>query len=340
MMDLLKEKYILGNKEYIDYKDKANIALCCDKNVLRALGVTIFSFLNHMKMPCVFHVFFNGELPDEELNRLEFMRQQYDTEIIIYWLNNDFIKDVESQLLNITITTYYRLVVPYVLKDFPIDRVLYVDTDVLCINDASELFSMDLQNKIALVEKDATSKPNMRVSYCPKIGMKETNYFNAGVMLIQIQPYIAADIGYKAMKLASSNSYPFMDQDVLNILLEGKVIFNTSYAYDCAMSVRNNELPETIKIIHFTGGKKPWKLYTTHYGTTYTQNWKDEHSWKYQYYKEWRDCAKESPWADVPYDLPKNYHDWRYLANMYRVMGKYGEWISAYYRYLKAKLNK
>lgn len=339
-MNLLREKRVIGENKIVQYSNKANISICCDKNVIRALGVTIFSFLQYTSTPCVFHIFFNGQLPKDDEKKLVQLVKQYKTDIVIYWLNNDFIEDLKSNLLNITVTTYYRLVVPYVLHELPIDRVLYVDTDVLCTNDISPLCTMDLQNKIAFVEKDATSKPNMRQSYCPKIGMKGTDYFNAGVMLINIELYVKEDIGYKAIKLASTNSYPFMDQDVLNILLEGKTLFSTTYSYDCAMSVRNHELPDVVRIIHFTGGKKPWKLYTTHYGTKYTDHWKDEHSWKYAYYKAWRECAQQSPWADIPYELPKTYHDWRYIANMYRVMGKYSKFISAYCQYLCYKLFK
>ena len=37
----------------------------------------------------------------------------------------------------------------------------------------------------------------------------------------------------------------------LNILLEGHVIFDESYAYNCGMSVRNSELPNPIYMVHF-----------------------------------------------------------------------------------------
>lgn len=336
-MELLKQKKIIYNEDTVTYSHKANIVLCSDKNVVRALGVTIFSFIQHMKTPCVFHIFFNGDLPAEDIKKFQQLSQEHDVPIIIYWLNNQWIEKLESSLLNITITTYYRLLVPYILQSLGIDRVLYVDTDILCTNDVSELFTLDLQQKAAFVEKDATAKPNMRLTYSPTIGMKGTDYFNAGVMLINIDVYVKMDIGRKAITLANTNQYPFMDQDVLNILLEGNVIFDTSYAYNCSMSVRNEELPTNIKIVHFTGGKKPWKIYTSHYGTQYTASWHDVHSWKYAYYKKWRECAMASLWQDIPFDMPKTYHDWRYVANMYRIMGQYKKALIAYGKYLSKK---
>lgn len=122
-MNLLREKRVIGENKIVQYSNKANISICCDKNVIRALGVTIFSFLQYTSTPCVFHIFFNGQLPKDDEKKLVQLVKQYKTDIVIYWLNNDFIEDLKSNLLNITVTTYYRLVVPYVLHELPIDRV-------------------------------------------------------------------------------------------------------------------------------------------------------------------------------------------------------------------------
>ena len=121
-------------------------------------------------------------------------------------------------------------------------QCLYLDTDILCIKDVSNLFKVDLKDKIAYVIKDATSIPKYWDEYCKSIGMKSQKYFNSGVLLIDIDNYLMNDIGIKAIKLASKNDYKYLDQDVLNILLEGKVIFDNENHNNCTMSVQSQQI--------------------------------------------------------------------------------------------------
>ena len=150
---------------------------------------------------------------------------------------------------------------PYIMKEFNIERCLYLDTDILCVHDIADWYRQPLTNKVAAVTKDATSQPGLRENKtCRKLGMKGIEYFNAGILLININEYVKYDMGKKAIELCSDQKFGEMDQDVLNILLEGHVVFDESYAYNCGMSVRNSEVPDPIYMVHFTGAKKPWKL--------------------------------------------------------------------------------
>lgn len=222
---------------------------------------------------------------------------------------------------------------------FVIKKALYVDTDLLCLNDISELFHVNLDNFIALVTEDAIS--SILEKHCRNIGMQENSYFNSGVLLINIPEYIKYDIGKKAVKLAQDKNYIYMDQDVLNILLENKVKIDITYKYNCTMSVSDSQIPDIIDIVHFTGSQKPWKAYTTLWGSNKDPIpfKKSKSKWKYQYYALWRQYAAESPWADVPYDTPKNVHEWRWLSDMYRKNGEFIKAVKAYYRYVTAKLS-
>ena len=97
------------------------------------------------------------------------------------------------------------------------------------------------------------------------LGMKGDDYFNSGMMLIDVGRYVAEDIGHKALALAASKAFPYMDQDVLNIVLEGKTYFTSSIAYNCKVFTRDERFElekDEVKIIHYTGKNKPWKFYT------------------------------------------------------------------------------
>lgn len=203
--------------------------------------------------------------------------------------------------------------------------------------DFSDWYRSDLSPYIAFVTKDATASPNMReTKTCKEIGMKGIKYFNSGMMLIDVPQYVLHDIGNKAMDLCLTKDYTAMDQDVLNIVLEDHVIFDTTYAYNCAMSVRNNEVPDKIFFVHFTGGKKPWRLCVSKLGKN-TASLGDKKSWRYKYYELWRKYASISPWAKVPFTLPNNHTEWRYYSTICFKNGEVLKAIRLYFKYLWQK---
>lgn len=54
---LVTKQIFIGNKETYDAKVSAHIALCADKNVIRAMGVTIVSVLKNTTLPTSYSYF-------------------------------------------------------------------------------------------------------------------------------------------------------------------------------------------------------------------------------------------------------------------------------------------
>lgn len=160
-MGLLKRRKILSDAEVHDFNERANILLCSDKNVIRGLGVTVISVLENMTMPCAIHIAFNGTLPEDEEARFVQIAKKYEVPFCIYWIDDSTIQHLNSNSY-ITITTYYRLLMPYIMKEFNIERCLYLDTDILCVHDIADWYRQPLTNKVAAVTKDATSQPGLR----------------------------------------------------------------------------------------------------------------------------------------------------------------------------------
>lgn len=281
------------------------------------MGVTIVSILENISAPCTVHIAFNGELPEHEEVRFRELSLKYEVPIMFYWIDDTKLSQLYSHSF-INQTAYYRLVVPYILHEAGIEKCLYLDTDILCVGDFTQWYHRDLKGYIAYVTKDATSKPMLREhTTCVKLGMKGKLYFNSGILLINIPEYVKADIGNKAIALCQKQNFDAMDQDVMNVLMEGKVVLDDTYAYNCGLSVRNHEVPETIYFIHFTGSKKPWKLCTSKIRKQSYLRLLSQHSWKNHYYEVWRKYATLSPWKDEPFELPKNHREWRYVYTMY-----------------------
>lgn len=338
--EIVKNRLVLCGIDKNDYHNCLNVAICADKNVVRPLGVLIYSILtNAAGKKYVFHIFFNGEFLAEDIRRIRSLGQSFDNTIIVYTLDNDFFTGFYTAGY-LTITAYYRLMVPYVLNQYNIESCLYLDTDIIVVSSINDIFEF-ARDDIAYVIGDSTSSPEKWKHYCRAIGMKTNKYFNSGVLLLNVPKYLEDDIGRKAFSLLKKNQYKYMDQDVLNILLEGKCSYTPDIIYNCTMSVTNEKyrryVDDKIKIVHFTGDKKPWKLFTKNWGENECVSKKDIYSWKYQYYKKWREYAKASPWKDVPLSLPQNAHEWRYLSKMYLKTGNYIYALKAYARYLTIK---
>ena len=336
-MGLLKRRKVF-NETNMDLNSFVNILLCSDKNVIRGLGVTIVSIFENISKPCAVHIAFNGNLPETEESHFQELAKKYDAPIYFYWIDDTDIRSFHSNTY-ITKTAYYRLLLPYVLNESGITRCLYLDTDIICINDINSWYHQNLSNYIAYVTKDATAVPDLREKKtCKEIGMKGTQYFNSGMMLINIPAYVRYDAGYKAMKLCSEKNFEAMDQDVLNIVLEGHVHFDNSYAYNCAMSVLNKEVPDRIYLIHFTGAKKPWRVCVSELDE-HTCSLGDKRSWRYKYYRLWREYASISPWKNEPFTEPGNYTEWRYFSMVCLKNGRFLKALRLYCKYISSKLH-
>lgn len=334
----MKHRIVIYGESKCDFNHLKNISLCADKNVIRPLGVLMCSVLQHNSgSDLAFHIFFDGSMDSENVQKLTEVGRRFHCVIVLYELSDTLFANFSTRK-NITATAYYRLIVPYILDNCNVKKCLYLDTDTLVLNNLSPLFQHS--EGIAYVVQNSTSIPNWWKQYCQELGMKTNKYFNSGVLLLQIPEYIRFDIGHKAIQLLEKNAYQYMDQDVLNILLEGHTVFDQTVTYNCTMSATNDIYlgEDKVVIVHFTGDKKPWKLYTYYWGESWYRGDQKRYRWKYAYYKKWRECAEASLWADIPFESPHNSHEWRYLSKMYFKGGKYGRCLKSYVQYIKAKI--
>ncbi|MBQ4472129.1 MAG: glycosyltransferase family 8 protein [Alphaproteobacteria bacterium] len=103
-----------------------------------------------------------------------------------------------------------------------LDKILYLDTDMVILRDLSAFFNMDLGSHYAAVVKDMAG---IKLEDCAgQIGHK--NYFNSGMMLLNLKKMRADKISEKLLdyKLHKDRGH-FMDQDCLNAVFRENVIY-------------------------------------------------------------------------------------------------------------------
>lgn len=141
-----------------------------------------------------------------------------------------------------------------------VERLLYLDADVLAVASVDELFARDLQGKaLAAVDDYVMAFPEKSGARQRKIGMREGGrYFNAGVLLFDWSACRAKGLFARTREIFEERSHLFEnnDQDALNVTFDGDWL-----VLDPRWNTQTGLLPFVARpaILHFTGRKKPWQ---------------------------------------------------------------------------------
>ncbi|OCC10569.1 glycosyltransferase family 8 protein [Streptomyces sp. PTY087I2] len=169
-----------------------------------------------------------------------------------------------------TVATYGRLLLPRVLPpDW--DRVLYLDADTLTVASLAPLWGTELGTVPVAAVQDREIRfvsSHHGIQDWAALGMeRETPYFNAGVLLINLDQWRATALAEKALRYISdhSESILHMDQEGLNAVISGNFVLLgdewnvSSYWHDPAHRTGPfQDILERAAIRHFTWRDKPW----------------------------------------------------------------------------------
>lgn len=160
--------------------------------------------------------------------------------------------------------TYLRLVIPPLVQG-RYKRILYLDSDIfLCFPGIDQLFEVDmLGSPIAAVRDNIQWRtPSRLAPEFKELGLSYSPYFNAGVLLIDIDLYQAQDILGQCLTLLKKNREALRrhDQTLLNLVMRGRwtelsPLWNWQYTWSSRFFA---DLAEP-RLIHFIGPRKPWK---------------------------------------------------------------------------------
>lgn len=176
--------------------------------------------------------------------------------------------------------TYGRLILPELL-DAGHKRLVYLDADTIVKQDISQLFEMPMTDAlmaaVPIKQQDFLAKRNDVLRREPN-----TPYFNAGVLVVDIEKWNAEGLTQKAFELLATHQFDFLDQDVLNILSTDRLI-----ALDWRWNAQKETDYSSAIIVHFIHDKPN------------TSTCQHPEKTKFLEYR------KETPWADRPL-LTKN----------------------------------
>lgn len=274
-----------------------DIVICTDNNYVMPSGVLFCSICeNNRQEDITFHVIADQSFSDENRQALSNIVKKYEKKIYFYQIDpsifTSFPVGRKDQPIHITLAAYYRLYLTELLpKD--LNKVLYLDGDIIVRGNLKDLWNTDIENYAVGVVPDlhegSISNYN-RLRYSPTLG-----YFNSGVLLINLLYWRKNNILNSFLSYVENNhqALKYHDQDILNFIfrnqklrlpikynLQNEMLFkepDISWEYE-------DELNEAIQnpiILHFTSRLKPWNRGCDH-------PYKNEF-FKYQKMTQWKD---------------------------------------------------
>ncbi len=176
----------------------------------------------------------------------------------------------------LSIEAYFRLLAPHLLPEYR--TALYLDCDIVVRPGWDKIFQTELEGYLLAGIQDiwgnweCYDKRSKLYQYRQNVlGLENpVDYFNSGVMLLNLELMRDTFREGEMIEIAASREWQKHDQDVLNYVCKGKVLF-LDYSWnmiECPGRRARNAVPEqeyqiyeksmeNPKIIHYAS-RKPW----------------------------------------------------------------------------------
>lgn len=249
-----------------------NILVSLDSNYIKQVKVMLTSFQieNHNEE---FYVYvLNSKLTSGDIENIKRCADINRTKIFD-------IKVPDSMFTNVPITDrypremYFRIFAAKLLPD-NLDRILYLDPDLVIINSLNEFYNMDLKDMYYAgathIGKPITKLNEVRLNMPP-----ECEYINSGVLLMNLKALRREQNEEEVTEYIKKNSIRLYlpDQDVINGLYGDKIICVSEKKYNFGerdfiktkyLSINGEKIDmkwivNNACIIHYYGRNKPWK---------------------------------------------------------------------------------
>lgn len=260
-------------------KNKINIVLATDANYAQHAAVAMTSILLNTKSAAEvqFYILDDGLL-DADKEKLQATATKHTSHVT-------FIKVQDPRLAKVFVSgtltkaAYYRLDIAEILPA-EVEKAIYLDCDLLVLQDIQLLWDIDLQGKPvgAVEDYGILASQGKRQEKAHSFGWQEENsYFNSGVLVIDLNKWRAADYGGQLLEKVNTKKYRHHDQDALNDILQGNwcrlplawnvipPVFNMPLRVAMNKNLREQAVKalQAPAIIHYAGGYKPWEYAKT-----------------------------------------------------------------------------
>lgn len=314
---------LINQKLYYNFSKQnntfINIGYGIDNNYARCCATSITSFcLNNPTKNFNFHIMAK-DLSTTNKKQFEQLAQLYSINIYIYEINIDTLAKLPTQT-HLPIATYFRFILPLILDN--VDKLFYIDADIICLQNADDLFNINLNNNIIGAVPDL---PWMNKKRNKTLNLQNHIYFNAGMLIINIAKWNNFNTFAKVLQAIQNEpqKFRYLDQDALNLILTNHIQYLDT-KFNC-IDINSTE-QKNIILLHFAAHPKPWNI-----AFSISKICNEFNKNLYQYYEN------KTPWKNLPLEQPKNYKEMKIYAKALKYNKQY---IKSLYWTLKYFLNK
>ena len=242
-----------------------NVAICFDKNYQKWATVCLNSIWLHNNAHSRIRLLILSDINyDQCIWQLKRVLKNFD-----FSFDNpgsDF--DHMPTGFHFNVTTYWRLALPKVLAKHKIAKAIYLDADTLILENLQELYNTDLEGKTCGGCLDIGS-----IEHIERMELKQVFAINGGVLLMDVKRMNQIDWVEESNRLNNEGRIKWVDQDVINILLDNEIRL-IDLKWNVQSGNFQNSYEGPVSIVHFTesGNTKPW-------------NWDCKHPYFNQYKK-------------------------------------------------------
>ncbi len=239
-----------------------NICYSLDSKYTEQLAVSICSILKNAdtRDNLNFYILDGGISEQDKLN-IDILKNIKDFNIQYIKINRDdfsaypMLKNYNEKFkdYHVTVPTYFRFKLPELLPD--INKILYLDCDVIVRTSLNDLYNEGIENNSALMVLDVEAENNAQ-----RLGLNK--YYNAGVMLINLEFWRNNKVEESVLNYIQNNREKILwqDQDIINVILN-ESIKEVSEKWNFQYFSYNEITPEKLSeadIVHLSGRFKPW----------------------------------------------------------------------------------
>lgn len=249
---------------------KINVCIASGDVYWNYMATAIVSILKTSLPSDEFHFYILcNQVEDKYKEYLKTLKKFKDFEVTFFDIDMREFEKFPNAGKHITNATYFRYKIAELCPD--IDKMIYLDCDVIVNQSLSELFSTDLTGYYLGGVEDVGYY--YWKNYNPDFIYKDGFYINAGMLLINLDAWRKNNLFKKFVEftLNEASKIAIGDQDVINQVCKGKIKqldykWNVQDSFYRAEPERANnpnceqiiEAANNPAVIHYTNSRKPW----------------------------------------------------------------------------------
>lgn len=248
-----------------------NVLVTLDRNYLKVLRTMLYS-LSQSDSTGIFTVYVaHNSLTEDDFAALQAVLPR--TELIDVPLSEEMFQDAPLSD-RYPKEMYYRLFAAQYLPQ-ELDRILYLDPDLVVINSLRSLYEIDFGDNLFAAASHIESRTFKNFNRRRLHLSEQARYINSGVMMMNLSLLRTQQDPQQIYQFIEEhkNTLLLPDQDVVNALYADHTIFLDPLIYNLGekyLRLKNLHLPKEEKlgidwvrqhtaIIHYYGRNKPWK---------------------------------------------------------------------------------